>query len=88
MKVLTKICWLVLLTQIFALPLENNEVERKINPEEVANEFEGDIVISENPLTRTGRNGITDLSRRWLKNSKGQVIVPFKIQAAAYCEFN
>lgn len=83
MRILTKVCWFVFLAELFALPLDNEE--RKINPEEVANEYEGDIVLSNDPLSRTGRNGLMDLSRRWQKNAYGQVIVPYKIQTS-YCK--
>lgn len=68
-----------------AFPLENDSFTREINPEEMANEFEGDIVLKNtDQLSRSGRNGLTDTSKRWPKNIYGQVSVPFKIQGS-YC---
>ena len=68
------------------LPLESDSLTRKINPEEMANEFEGDIVLLNNldPLSRSGRNGLTDSTKRWPRNTYGQVKVPYTIQGS-YC---
>lgn len=81
----------VFLIQVFpllfsALPLESDSLTRKINPEEIANEFEGDIVLFNNldPLSRSGRNGMTDTAKQWPRNIYGQVSVPYKIQGS-YC---
>jgi hypothetical protein len=57
------------------------------NPEEVAGEFEGDIILTESEISRMGRSGITDLWRRWPKNNFNKVIVPYTFRAGSpYCE--
>lgn len=76
---------IVFLTVVCAFPLESETEQRKINPEEVANEFEGDIVLQNSEISRSGRNGIVDTSKRWPKNFYGQVTVPYKIQGR-YCK--
>lgn len=70
---------IVLISVVCGVPLESGKEERKINPEEFANEFEGDIVLQETEITRSGRNGLTDTSKRWPKNNRGQVTVPYTI---------
>lgn len=65
---------------VCGVPLESGKEERKVNPEEFANEFEGDIVLRDTEITRSGRNGLTDTSKRWPKDNKGQVTVPYTIQ--------
>jgi hypothetical protein len=73
---------IVLISVVCGFPFKN---EIKINPEEIANEFEGDIVLQNAEVSRSGRNGLTDPSKRWPKNVYGQVTVPYKIQGD-YCE--
>lgn len=44
------------------------------------NFFEGDIILR----TKKGRNGITNMKDRWVKNQAGIVYVPYAIQPNTY----
>jgi hypothetical protein len=89
MKTFFAIVLTIFLTKINAKPLENEiQVERKINPEELSNQFEGDIDLSQDSqVSRGGRSGLIDSTGqwRWPKNALRQVIVPYKIQGS-YCK--
>lgn len=68
--------------------IENIIVDRHFlddTMEESAGEFEGDIILlSGNGIS--SRNGNTANSRKWPKNSKRKVIVPYEI-SSTYSEY-
>lgn len=68
---------------LLAVAVNSMPSEMLRNPEEVAGEFEGDIILTEADFSRLGRSGILDLTKRWTKNSYKQVVIPYAFRAAS-----